>query len=142
MKTHHPTEFAATAPALANILVKPMRNGQLALDGKDIIPGRWLLLLGRVGSVDQSADVVAMAQSQPIESVRSGALDLLAEWRSPLGLGIAVESIRASLSHRPYTYSLAVSSAARFLRRLSGEQDPAARMALGSLWRDLSLIHI
>ena len=136
LKTHHPTEFAATAPALANILVKPMRNGQLALDGKEIIPGRWLLLLGRVGSVDQSADVVAMAQRQPSESVRSGALDLLAEWRSPLGLGIAIESIRTALSQRSYTYSPAASSGAQFLRRLSAHHDPAARQALGSLWRD------
>ena len=136
LKTHHPTEFGATAPALAKILVKSMRSGQLALDGKEMIPGRWLLLLGRVGSVDQAADVVAIAQSQPSESVRSGALDLLAEWRSPLGLGIAIESIRTALSQRSYAYSPAASSGAQFLRRLSAQQDPAARQALGSLWRD------
>lgn len=136
LKTYHPTEFAATAPALAQILVKSMRNGQMALDGKEIIPGRWLLLLGRVGGVDLAADVVAIAQSQPSESVRSGVLDLLTEWRSPLGLGIAEEAIRSVFSQRSYSYNFAASSGARLLRRLSAQQDLAARKALGSLWRD------
>jgi hypothetical protein len=134
LKTQHAQTFSAHAPALAKILSKRMRSGQLELNGKAIGVGRWFLLLGRLGSADNAPEVVAMAQSLASEAARSAALDLLAQWRSPLGLSIAVTMIREGLSQNQKGRSPALASAGRYLHTLANQQDAAAQKAIGALW--------
>ncbi len=141
LKVHRTAEFLAHAPALAQILLSHLRRGETTLDGKPVYLGRWFHLLGQLGNPSLSADAVAVAEllqrNHPDQQdvILHSVLQLLADWRSPLGLPIAESIFLSALSQPVPRRSLSLSQASHYLRAQANQGSVDAQRLAASLWQ-------
>lgn len=138
LKTHrlHSAAFSATAQPLAELLLNHLRLGRVTLAGRAVLMIRWLHLVGQLAAPVHAKAVLDIALFDGSDAARTSALGLLATWQSPLGIPLAVETIRDALAQQTFMHTALLAEAGRYLRRLSEAKHPEARAALSALWKE------